>query len=448
MDGAHLLRAKIARLVRKIRNTASPNDKVESPDLGRRRSLQKRLEVALHRWAEVEQEDRIARLVNDAVKSGLVETAALVIPEEECPICMDSIDTAQMYCCGAYMCQRCLEQSTTEGCPFCRGDPCKIEGTEYAKLLPHAKAGKSWAQYAIALKLLGGSEVPVDVSAAADWFERAADQGNVPAIHHLGILYESEYPELAGKTHLSMEEKCNSCFLRAARLGHPWSQYMCAYLKGITNAEKVTWLALAVSQEYPEAMWVFSDLCYHGDLGLPKSIFASIYWLRKAALLIDRCAQMRLPERLIMAKAAIFDGAADLVGHSAIPEAVFWFEQGSKNFKEAEDAEFVKPAVLSVTNCACCGISGSSATVIRLCAQCRAVGYCGKPCQAKHWKMGHRADCNGVDQFRKALVVLTPEYLSSDMVLAVRQKSEKLKSRWQSSLKSEFGNFYCDNDGL
>ena len=45
--------------------------------------------------------------------------------------------------------------------------------------------------------------------------------------------------------------------------------------------------------------------------------------------------------------------------------------------------------------CANCGISGDSKGVkLNSCSQCKAVKYCGKACQLKHWKEGgHKKVC-------------------------------------------------------
>ena len=42
--------------------------------------------------------------------------------------------------------------------------------------------------------------------------------------------------------------------------------------------------------------------------------------------------------------------------------------------------------------CACCGCTVAE---LRKCSACRAVGYCSRECQAKHWKAagGHKQEC-------------------------------------------------------
>ena len=48
--------------------------------------------------------------------------------------------------------------------------------------------------------------------------------------------------------------------------------------------------------------------------------------------------------------------------------------------------------------CAQCGAGGSedaggSALKLSSCARCKAVAYCGKVCQLRHWKAGHKKSC-------------------------------------------------------
>ena len=60
-----------------------------------------------------------------------------------------------------------------------------------------------------------------------------------------------------------------------------------------------------------------------------------------------------------------------------------------------EAAERMSPATRSPQTCANCGVAemaGSAA--LKPCSRCKAVVYCGKACQEKHWKAGgHRAVC-------------------------------------------------------
>ena len=42
-----------------------------------------------------------------------------------------------------------------------------------------------------------------------------------------------------------------------------------------------------------------------------------------------------------------------------------------------------------VRRCECCGTEGAN----KCCAACKDTWYCGRECQAKHWKAGHKTKC-------------------------------------------------------
>ena len=57
-----------------------------------------------------------------------------------------------------------------------------------------------------------------------------------------------------------------------------------------------------------------------------------------------------------------------------------------------------KPAASSPRTCAHCGAAETAGGSVALkpCSRCKAVVYCGRECQAAHWKAGgHRAVCTG-----------------------------------------------------
>jgi MYND finger len=103
---------------------------------------------------------------------------------------------------------------------------------------------------------------------------------------------------------------------------------------------------------------------------------------------------------LLEAKKELY-GSPDVVGHSALPEALFWCDllRGKvwHGMLKGEVARYLK-----TDKCARCYATGGNVT-IRLCTACKAVGYCGRECQGKHWRMGHKADCQSVDKLRENL---------------------------------------------
>jgi TPR repeat protein len=59
----------------------------------------------------------------------------------------------------------------------------------YCLLRPHADAGDAEAQYNIGWMYLNGYGLAINDSLALEWWQRAADQGNVDAIFSMAMLY-------------------------------------------------------------------------------------------------------------------------------------------------------------------------------------------------------------------------------------------------------------------
>jgi MYND finger len=101
-----------------------------------------------------------------------------------------------------------------------------------------------------------------------------------------------------------------------------------------------------------------------------------------------------------MTKKHLFDGHGDIVGHSAIPETHYWYSL----YQEAAVAQSIvpapKPTWLEIAQCGCCAKKTCN---LRKCSSCKSVGYCGKECQTKHWKMGHKLDCKALDKWKEAM---------------------------------------------
>jgi TPR repeat protein len=85
-------------------------------------------------------------------------------------------------------------------------------------------------------------------------------------------------------------------------------------------------------------------------------------------------------------------------GNAQAKEGVLLVEGELRKQQQAappEAAERMSPATLSPQTCANCGIAemaGSAA--LKPCSRCKDAVYCGKACQAQHWKAGgHREKC-------------------------------------------------------
>lgn len=113
-------------------------------------------------------------------------------------------------------------------------------------LLAKANAGNPDAEFRVGVEFELGGHVPKDPAKAAEWYRKAADQGDVKGEHSLGVLYESG-------TGVPLD------YARAAEL------YRKAAEKGFAPAE----FSLGV--------------CYAHGQGVPQSFEHALEWYRKAA---------------------------------------------------------------------------------------------------------------------------------------------------------------------
>ena len=66
--------------------------------------------------------------------------------------------------------------------------------------------------------------------------------------------------------------------------------------------------------------------------------------------------------------------------------------------QEQSSVEHKRKPDPSTDPCAFCGAQPSPGSKHKLCGGCKAVLYCSKECQAKHWKEGgHKSECSRVN---------------------------------------------------
>ena len=88
-------------------------------------------------------------------------------------------------------------------------------------------------------------------------------------------------------------------------------------------------------------------------------------------------------------------GETNVLGHSAYPRALYWLRKAQSQGDEEAAKKVADLEERLSKECFCCKKSKESVKLNR-CSQCKAAYYCGRECLAKHWKMGHKADCNSV----------------------------------------------------
>jgi TPR repeat protein len=271
----------------------------------------------------------------------------------------------------------------------------------FLKLLHHTEAGKDWAQYELGECYMHGKGVIKDRSIAGAWYKKAADQGHLGAMASYGFFLRKGFPE---KGILGFEEESMKYAIPAARRGHSAAQFSCAITSRINPQESLTWCLLAAAQGSPPSDSEMGIKCRFGLQDVRPSIFAAIFWFRRAATKGFPEAAVHLSECLIEAKITLFDGVPNIAGFSAIPEARFWSDTavGLKDPRTGCAFESPKCFDLVLLWCTCCHTQASEDVALKRCSRCKAAGYCSKACQAEHWKLGHKIDCKNVDKCRVA----------------------------------------------
>jgi uncharacterized protein len=178
----------------------------------------------------------------------------------------------------------------------------KIAATELA-----AEQGNIKAQYHLGLMYYEGKGVTKDLEKAFHWFKKAAEQGDIKAQYHLGSCYE------LGLGVTKDLEKAFHWFKKAAEQGHARAQLIIGswYIhgNGVTKNDNqaLYWIEKAAEQGDVDAQAQLALIYYYGKV-VPHDIKKMFYWLTKAAEQGDASSQMRLGFMLItldrMSKAA------------------------------------------------------------------------------------------------------------------------------------------------
>jgi Zn finger protein HypA/HybF involved in hydrogenase expression len=84
-----------------------------------------------------------------------------------------------------------------------------------------------------------------------------------------------------------------------------------------------------------------------------------------------------------------------------MPEVFFWIQRAVNNGSLAAQTKLKTLETEVRMMCGCCSNLAREGVTVKLCAQCKAVGYCSRDCQVKHWKMGHKVDCAKPEELKK-----------------------------------------------
>jgi MYND finger len=219
------------------------------------------------------------------------------------------------------------------------------------------------------------------------------------------------------------QDKAWELALPAARNGNAAAQHICGMIAAERDEalDSLRWYILSAAQGYrgseyevgrlyyEEGTLVVSEklglekhfcLVHEGTICTPDCLSQAHYWLKRAALQDFIPAQLHLTRVLMELKADLSDGNPNILGYSAHPESFYWSHRAASNIRAKG---MTVPADIPNYRChdhACanCKVAPSASVVIQICGHCKAVGYCSKNCQKKHWRLGHKVDCRPVEE--------------------------------------------------
>jgi TPR repeat protein len=421
----------------------------------RRRELQARLEGALTALAALVERTRVQTVQREAIESGFFLFASENARGAHhhhacCPICLhipncDPTSTMSPWmrclnCAERYSCTDCSQWRTNvidkvraqreaakargdtiaaqeyddeyerlNCCPLCYQSFPKNRDNYERTMRRHAQNGSVWAMCEMAEQYFDGRLGRRNVREAARLWKLAADRNDPAGLSKWAGLWQAGCPECNMPPSL---EKAWHYGVQAARMGHPLAQILCAILSSQRqeNEESIKWFSLAAAQNSGPGMYWMGKTFDCNVLGIKRDIFKALYWYRKAA--IAKFGVSRLPLRVMEAKRSVFDGSDDTVGYSAVPESLFW---ANLEYDQC-DERIVFPQLAE--KCACCGKRSG----LFKCGQCKAIKYCDKKCQKKHWKMGHKVDCLTEEKKKQFLIMDGLE--AKPPVKTLKQKTE------------------------
>jgi TPR repeat protein len=252
--------------------------------------------------------------------------------------------------------------------------------------------GWDWAQLQLGLYYLNGRGVKADPKKAVIWFKKAAAQGNHLAEHELGEIYSF------GMGVKRSQPEAVRWYKKAADAGFALSQFAlgrklmvdigeAGVPKNTTEGARL--LTLSAEQGYPQAQCALA-LCYEKGDGVEPSLDKSLYWNKKSADQGNATAMANYGRNLLSAAGAKYQNNVEVVGHSPIPETMYWARKsvaaGYMDAKSLVDA-------MEKANGSQCANCRKVAVELQHCSRCKAAMYCGTPCQKLHWKAGHKMDC-------------------------------------------------------
>lgn len=351
--------------------------------------------------------------------------------DDDCPICLERMpevtwrgtERHRALCCGKMICAPCSsllrkrqdahiadmnrlraadspsvadvrrELKYLEGsvkCPMCRETLASTDQQVFQLVQSRAEQhGWDWAQYKVGMCHLNGRGVNADPKKAVKWFKKAAAQGKYQAEHELGEIYNF------GKGVKRSPQEAARWYQKAADAGFALSQYALGEMISRGNGvpvnitEGARLISLAAEQGLDTAQGALA-YCYETGEGVEPSLDKSLYWNKKSADQGNATSMGNYGGNLLYVAAAKYQGSVEVVGHSPVPEALYWARKAvaAGNTDASSLVLQLETAIGNV--CANCQ---KETVELQQCSRCKAAMYCAATCQKAHWKAGHKRDC-------------------------------------------------------
>lgn len=203
---------------------------------------------------------------------------------------------------------------------------------DFESLLSLAESGDADAQYQVAIAYRNGDGVEQDLSTALDWYQKAGENGNLPAMHEMAMLYKEM---LGDKADPNMYVKI---VVNAAEKGYAPSQWWlaktCYDIEQYENA--VTWLKKAAEcddESIAADAKIYLSICYCDGLGTAANRYEAFRLIQEV---IDSGVESgEYPTALALMGLYHHKGYGTSVNFS---EARFWYEK-SKQYGHSQADE-------------------------------------------------------------------------------------------------------------
>ena len=277
-----------------------------------------------------------------------------------------------------------------------------------------ADQGDAAAQYNLGIMYEKGEGVDQSHATAVKWYRKAADQGDAVAQYNLESMYENS--RCVDQNNILAVK----WFWKAiADQGNAVEQYnlgaMYANGNGVDQSDSmaVKWYRKAAEQGYANAQCNLGSMYENGE-GVDQNDDLAVKWFCKAAkqghveaqinliYLYEKVKDFNLAYEWVL-KAIENENSDESIKKKAVMKKIDLGKKiENKRWKEHKDKYVDCKKVSSLKDCAFCGAPGSftpKGIIHKRCSKCKITWYCSVKCQKEDWRY-HKKHCLAPEQRR------------------------------------------------